>query len=176
MIHTAKHPQSLRQLALFVVVIGFAANSFADADGNLAGQRLYEQHCAACHGAKGEGVAEKQTEPLIGDRSLLDLTAVIVETMPEDDPERVVGDDANSVATYIYDSFYSPVAQARNKPPCVELSRLTVRQYQNALADLIGGFAEASRWDERRGLSAEYFNAKNFQRSKRVIERVDATV
>ena len=53
---------------------------------------------------------------------------------------------------------------------------MTVRQYQNTVADLISSFTGASRWDERRGLNAEYFNAKNFQRDKRVIERADATV
>jgi hypothetical protein len=175
-IRTTKHPANLRSFGLLVAVIGCAANANAEVDGISTGQRIYEEHCARCHGAAGEGVAEKQTEPLVGDRALQDLTAVIVETMPEDDPGKVVGDDAKAVAEYIYDAFYSPVAQARNKPPRVELSRLTVRQYQNAVADLIGSFTGASRWDERRGLDAEYFDSKNFQRDKRVIERVDVRV
>ncbi len=175
-IHTANYLPSLRLLGLFVAMLGVAVSVSADDKATLAGQRIYGQRCASCHGAHGEGVAEKQPEPLIGDRSLQDLTEVIVETMPEENPEQVVGDEAQAVAAYIYDAFYSPIAQARNKPPRVELSRLTVRQYQNAIADLIGNFTGASRWDERRGLSAEYFNSKNFQRDKRVIERVDAMV
>ncbi|MEO8496818.1 MAG: PA14 domain-containing protein, partial [Planctomycetota bacterium] len=176
MIHTAKYSKSLRVLCLFVAAIVAATSARAADDGTQAGQRIYVQHCASCHGTTGEGVAEKQPEPLVGDRSLIELTEVIVETMPEDDPDTIVGDDAKAVAEYIYDAFYSPVAQARHRPPRVELSRLTVRQYQNALADLIGSFTGASSKDDRRGLNAEYFNSKNFQRDKRVIERMDATV
>lgn len=176
MIHPFKPSKSLCILGVFVAGISFVAKSRADVDGNLAGQRIYEQHCASCHGATGEGVAEKQPEPLVGDRSLLDLTEVIIDTMPEENPDQVVGDEAKAVAEYIHEAFYSPIAQARNKPPRVELSRLTVRQYQNTVADLIGGFTGANRWDERRGLNAEYFDSKNTRRDKRVIERVDATV
>lgn len=176
MIRTTKPTRNLRLLGLIVVAISFAATLRGEVDATSIGQRVYEQHCASCHGAKGEGVAEKQPEPLVGDRSLIDLTEVITETMPEDDPDEIVGDEAKAVAEYIYDAFYSPIAQARNRPARVELSRLTVRQYQNTIADLIGSFTGASRWDERRGLNAEYFNSKNFQRDKRVIERVDATV
>ncbi|MDA1054148.1 MAG: hypothetical protein O3C40_27180 [Planctomycetota bacterium] len=94
----------------------------------------------------------------------------------KDEPEQIVGDEAQAVAEYIYNAFYSPIAQARSKAPRVELSRLTVRQYQNTIADLIGSFTGANRCDQQRGLNAEYFNAKNFQRDKRAIERVDATV
>jgi cytochrome c553 len=166
----------LRSVGLFLVALSIAATSLADVDAPSPGQQIYELRCASCHGANGEGVAEKQPEPLVGDRSLQDLTEVIVETMPEENPEQVVGDAAKAVAEYVYDAFYSPIAQARNKPPRVELSRLTVRQYQNTIADLLGGFTGTSRWDERRGLNAEYFNSKNFQRDKRAIERVDATV
>ena len=60
--------------------------------------------------------------------------------MPDDDPGTCVGEDAEKVAAYIHDAFYSKTAQARNKPARIELSRLTVRQYQNTLADLIGSF------------------------------------
>ena len=71
--------------------------------------------------------------------------------MPEDAPGDCVGEDAEKVAAYIYESFYSKAAQARNKfqPPRIELSRLTVRQYQNAVADLFGSFQAPARWDER---------------------------
>src|SRR5207244_12673845 len=50
------------------------------------------------------------------------------------------------VAAYIHDAFYSPLGQARNKPARIELSRLTVRQYQNAVADLVGSFRTPGRW------------------------------
>ena len=50
------------------------------------------------------------------------------------------------------------IAQARNKfqLPRIELSRLTVRQYRNAVTDLIGSFRSSGRWDEERGLKGEY--------------------
>ena len=78
--------------------------------------------------------------------------------MPEDAPGECVGEDAERVAAYIYDTFYSKDAQARNKfrLPRIELSRLTVRQYRNAVTDLIGSFRESGRWDEQRGLKGEY--------------------
>ena len=176
MADTLKNSISLRLLSPFVVAISLAATSMGEVEPPLRGQQIYVQHCASCHGTQGEGVADKQPEPLVGDRSLQELTEVINETMPEDDPDQVVGDAAKAVAQYVYDAFYSAVAQARNKPPRVELSRLTVRQYQNAIADLIGSFTGVSNWDQRRGLNGEYFNAKNFRRDKRVIERTDAMV
>ncbi len=77
--------------------------------------------------------------------------------MPDDAEKKVSADDAAQVAGYIYDAFYSPEARARNKPARIELSRLTVRQYQNAIADLIGSFRPAFEWGaERRGLRGEY--------------------
>ena len=40
--------------------------------------------------------------------------------------------------------------------PRIELSRLTVRQYRNSVADLIGSFRNRGRWDEKRGLKGDY--------------------
>ena len=77
--------------------------------------------------------------------------------MPEDAPGECVGEDAEKVAAFIYEAFYSKAAQARNKfqAPRIELSRLTVRQYRNAVADLVGSFRSAGRWDDQRGLKAD---------------------
>ncbi len=68
--------------------------------------------------------------PLAGDRSVSQLTRLIARTMPKDTDDKCSGEDAQKVAAYIYDAFYSKTAQARNKPPRIELSRLTVRQYR----------------------------------------------
>ena len=68
------------------------------------------------------------------------LAQLIAKTMPEDDPGTCVGPDAEKVAAYIHEAFYSKTAQARNAPARIELSRLTVRQYRNAVADLVGSF------------------------------------
>ncbi len=80
--------------------------------------------------------------------------------MPKDADKKCTGDDAQKVAAYIHEAFYSKAAQARNKPPRIELSRLTVRQYRNAVADLIGDFRTPGRWDEQRGLHGEYFKSR----------------
>ena len=105
--------------------------------------------------------------PLVGERSVAGLARLIAKTMPEDAPGDCVGEDAEKVAAYIYESFYSKSAQARNKfqPPRIELSRLTVRQYKNAIADLLGSFQAPARWDDQRGLKAEYSSRSRRRRN-----------
>ena len=147
----------------------------AAAGDERTGQQIYKDLCATCHGANGEGVDEHYPHPLIGDRSLKELTQYIEESMPEDDPSKCVGEDAAKVAAYVFDTFYSAVAQARNKPARVELSRLTVRQYQNAVADLVGTFRSAGKWGTERGLKGEYYKSRRPGRDRQ-IERIDPTV
>jgi len=132
--------------------------------------------CASCHGARGEGTGENHPDPLAGDKSVAQLIELIAETMPEDDPGTCTGEDAERVAAYIYDAFYSPAAQARNKPPRLELARLTVRQYQNAVADLVGSFSQPGQWGDERGLRGEYYDSRRTRREKRVFERIDAMI
>lgn len=140
------------------------------------GARIFAERCASCHGKAGQG-SEEFPRALAGDKSVAQLTRLIARTMPEDDPGTCVGKDAENVAAYIFDAFYSPIAQARIKPPRIELSRLTVRQYRNAVADLIGSFkAPGAKWDDKRGLRAEYFKGRQFRGGNRVIERVDPEV
>jgi len=141
-----------------------------------AGRRIYMDQCASCHGDSGQGTTDSYPEPLAGDRSIFDLTDLITRTMPEGEPETCVGDDAHAVATYIHNAFYSLDAQARLHPPRVELARLTVPQYRNAVADLAGSFTGGGQVDQSRGLAAEYFNDRRPRRDKRIIERTDATV
>lgn len=141
------------------------------------GKQIYEQLCVKCHGTNGEGVKGKHFKPLIGDRSLADLARQIDETMPEDDPDKCVGEDAARVAKYIYDAFYSKAAQERNNRPRIELSRLTVRQYRNTISDVLGSFTEPGRWTDERGLRGEYYKNRNIRgRGDRALERVDPVV
>lgn len=139
------------------------------------GEQIYKETCASCHGMTGEGTKD-QPKVLAGDLSLEQLATVIGKTMPEGEPEKCVGEDAKKVAAYIHEAFYSPIAQARIKPARVELSRLTVRQYQNVLTDLIGSFRQPSKWEEPGGLRAEYFKGRRTGRGDRVIERIDPVV
>jgi hypothetical protein len=140
----------------------------------MTGQQTYLLRCASCHGAKGEGT-KLRAQPLTGDRSMSDLAQVIAKTMPPG-PKKCGAAEAKKVAAFIYDAFYSPVAQARNVPARVALSRLTVRQFRNSVADLIGSFREPTRPEPQRGLRAEYFKAKRFDNGERVLQRVDPEV
>jgi hypothetical protein len=146
------------------------------APGARAGEQIYRADCARCHGPNGEGVADKHDEPLYGDRSTKSLARLIAKTMPEDRDEKSSPEEAGKVAEYIYDAFYSPAARARNQPARIQLARLTVPQYLNSVADLAGSFRERKQSDSRRGLSAEYFNARNFRDQKQVIERIDPKI
>jgi len=141
------------------------------------GLAIYREHCGRCHGHAGAGTPDVP-EPLVGDRSVNQLAAYIHETMPEDDPSKVTGDAARQVAEYIHGGFYSAVARDRNRPARVELSRLTVRQYQNTAADLIASFRNRGPGiDSRRGLRAEYFRSRSFDRqSGLVYEQIDPQI
>lgn len=121
------------------------------------GEQIWQAQCAKCHGVRGEGVEGEYAEPLIGDKPIGELARIIEETMPADDPGTCIGPAAAKVAAYLYDAFYSPIAQARNRPARVAFSRLTVPQYRNAVADLIASFRGAPpERGEPSGLSARY--------------------
>jgi hypothetical protein len=138
------------------------------------GRQIYEAKCANCHGKGGEGT--KRYKPaLAGDRSVAQLTTLIAETMPEDDPS-LTADEAAAVAKYVHESFYSPVARERNRPARVDLARLTVRQYRHAVADVVGSFRWSPKWGDERGLKGEYYKGRRFRPTDRVLERTDREV
>ncbi len=140
------------------------------------GRAVYVAHCASCHGDKGQGVEQSYPQPLVGDLSVKELTAYITATMPEGAPEKCQGADAEKVAEYIHHEFYSVFAQVRNRPPQIDLSRLTVRQYRNCLTDLAASFSWQGNWDDKRGLQARYYTTRRRTKENLKIERQDATV
>ena len=142
-----------------------------------AGLAVYREHCGRCHGENGVGTGAVP-DPLVGDRSVNQLAAYIDEAMPEDNPALVSAEQARQVAEYIHGAFYSAVARDRNRPARVELSRLTVRQYQNTAADLFAIFRGSGPGiDNRRGLRAEYFRSRNFDRNTGLVyEQIDPQV
>ncbi|WP_165251556.1 DUF1592 domain-containing protein [Paludisphaera soli] len=167
-------PPSMRFLALLGVLVTCLDRAFADEPSR--GQALYAKQCLSCHGAAGEG-SEDYPYALVGDKSVKELSSYITKTMPEDDPGTCVGEDAEAVASYIHEAFYSSIAQARNKPARIELSRLTVRQYQNALTDLIGGFRGPMEWDGPKGLQGVYSKShQHWKKEDRIIDRVDPRI
>ena len=166
---------TLSMLATLGSLAAFGA-CFANAS-EKTGEQVYRQKCAACHGPSGEGTKDFPRS-LEGDRSIVQLTRLIEKTMPEDDPGTCVGPEAEKVAAFIFDAFYSKAARERNTPPRLELSRLTVRQYRNTLTDLIGAFRWNANWDwqAKGGLRGEYFKSRHFNDNDRVIDREDPVV
>ena len=162
-------------LTVLVIVMIGAGTIFAG-ESTLTGEAIYQAKCASCHGAKGEGKTESYPHPLVGDRSIGELTEYISKSMPEDKPGTCVGEEALRVSRFIHDSFYSSTAQARNKPVRLELSRLTVRQYRNSIADVMAHFQGDGSSDRRSGLVGEYFKSRNVWGNDRVIERIDPLV
>ena len=123
-----------------VVVLGLPL--WAEEAAHL-GAVIYEKQCAECHGKTGEGVPGEFEGPLRGDRSIKSLTKLITKTMPEEAPETCVGADAEMVADFVYNAFYSPEASeklGRGANARIELTRMTVGQYRNSVADLLGQF------------------------------------
>ena len=146
-----------------IVLLALGAHLTPAAAAELTGSQIYRQQCARCHGAEGEGNKKEYPQPLAGKRSVAQLARYIAKSMPDDDPGTVTRPEADKVAAYIYDAFYSPAAQVRQKPPRIELSRLTVRQYRNAVMDLVAGFRPAPPAvleGGGTGLRGEYFKGK----------------
>lgn len=143
-----------------------------------AGTAIYLRQCARCHGKAGEG-ARDYPQPLVGNRSLPQLTKYIARYMPEDAPGTCTGPDAEKVAAYIFDAFYSPAAQARLKTPRPTFARLTVAQYRFAVADLVGGIpaGKATKAAESAsGLRGEYYTGGGKRKRTLAFTRVDPRV
>ena len=157
-----------------LVIVSLSQASAAGQD--KAGAKLYSLHCAKCHGSRGEGGTDSFVDPLQGDLSVAELARYIDETMPEQDPELVQGEDAKTVAKFIFDKFYSEQAQIKSNRPRVELARLTVDQYRNRVADVVASFSNPVLWDEKRGLPAEYFASRYRSQKMRLSQQTDATI
>jgi cytochrome c553 len=143
------------------------------------GAKVFAAQCAPCHGAKGEG-GPGYPRPLAGERSAGQLAAYIASAMPPG-PKHASPAEAKKVAAFLYDSFYSPLAQERNRPARVALSRLTVRQYRLAVADLVGTFRPAPQRPAageapQQGLKAAYYKKRNFGKEDLALERTDPQV
>ena len=90
------------------VLLFLCAGSFCySLEINGPGKQMYMKQCSSCHGDKGEGVKGEYEEAMLGDWSLSKLTRYVIKSMPDDDPDLCVGDDAAQVAKYIFNAFYS---------------------------------------------------------------------
>ena len=165
---------------LLVAVAAFASASETESSEKVAntphavGQRIYSQQCQICHGKNGIGGTDGYTDPLTGDASINELTELISDTMPEEDPDLCVADDAKAVATYIHETFYSEAAQLRNRPAQQHFSRLTGTQLRQSLADLYQHFHSTPWLEKSGGLSGKYYDSGRNDKKKLKVERVDA--
>lgn len=144
-----------------------------------SGESIYRQKCADCHGQKGQGVEGKYKDALFGDLALPKLTRYIAKNMPDDTPETLSTAEAEAVASFVYQSFYSRAAQARNHPARIEVAHLTNRQYTVTVADLLRQMSATpdALVAEGRGLSAVYYSVAlrgRFDAAKIVHKGVDA--
>jgi len=162
------------------------ADAPIDENQTAKGEAIYRTKCASCHGEKGEGGTKQYAEPLVGDASLRELAKQISDTMPEEDPDSCVGEDAEAVAAYVFEHFYSDAAQVRNRPPRIGLARLTGPQLRQSLADLYSHFRGNPKVTEKRGVNAAYFDRRastipvgdsgRRKNEKKKIERIDPVI
>jgi len=155
-----------RTIKVGLAVVGVAVLAFAGRQGqryykkHLAaprpGEVVYREDCMSCHGPVGQGVAGKSDEPLVGEKSIASLAKYIAREMPENDPGTLSMADATASAEYIHQAFYSAEARARNHPPRIELAHLTVRQYRESVADLLGSLRGVTSTTESGGLAGVY--------------------
>ncbi len=165
----------MRLLRLRFVLIALLMTG--SALGQPDGRKIYVTHCASCHGDKGQGADGEYEEPLWGRKSVESLARYIHRSMPEEKEDTVVDEDAHAVARYIHEEFYSPAAQLRNRPPRVELLRLTNEQFRQSAADLIESFKRPQTFVPERGLRGRYFNVEKMNKEKEhVLERIDPTI
>lgn len=147
------------------------------------GKAIYEKLCLECHGADGTPAEGVDSDPLVGSRNIESLAGRIERTMPEDEEDLCVGEDARLVAEYIYHAFYSEKAQLRKNPIYPDVSRLTGPQFENSVTDLIGSFRNTGYppMMEKRGLKGRYTlddrkKAGNNDFKKEKFERADPVI
>lgn len=173
-----QNPSSIRiRTLLFLTIVVWPVATTAKADEDL-GKQIYVRQCASCHGDAGEGVEGKYSEPLFGDLSLQSLTDLISDTMPEEDPDLCVADDAQAVAQFVFDAFYSAKAQTRFQPK-IELAHRTNIQHRNSIADLLSRFSGKIWLGDKKpapGLKGNYFASRGFDSTKKLTERVDPSI
>ncbi|GAB4462448.1 MAG: PA14 domain-containing protein [Armatimonadaceae bacterium] len=139
-----------------------------------SGEQVFQKQCAPCHGKSGEGTPAF-SRALTGDLSVNQLARYISQNMPPG-PKKCPPADAEKVAAYMHEAFYSPLAQERLRPARVSLSRLTVRQMRNSVSDLLAAFRPQVSAGQERGLKGEYFKSRHFRKEDRILERVDPQI
>ncbi len=159
---------------VLLLTIPLGPNSRAD---EAHGKKIYALQCASCHGSQGQGETDEYQPALSGEHSIEALAGIITRTMPEENPEACVAQDALDVAEYMYHEFYAPSSRRRTAQARVELVRLTANQHRSALADLMGDAVTGRiHLTGKQGIPAKYYNARNTRKDQLVLERTDPTI
>lgn len=165
--------------ALLIMLI-MSTESFCDEknDANQfeLGKQIYLKQCANCHGQDGEGNPQEYESPLYGDQSLSALVKIIDETMPSDKANLCKGKDAEAVGRYIFETFYTEYARQRNAKPRIELSRLTVNQLRNCVADAMQELVPQRKIDKRGGLYGTFYKSRNANGKSLVFHQINSGV
>jgi hypothetical protein len=140
------------------------------------GAELFEKRCASCHGAHGEGTPHEYPQALSADRPVAQLARFIARAMPADAPGTCRADEAERLAAYIHEAFSSEATPTRAQTPHLGVTRLTVGQYRNAVADLTASFRTPLPRDDARGLLGDYYTMKPDREHKRVMQRLDPEI
>ncbi len=140
------------------------------------GRATYVEQCSRCHGLKGQGTKWFE-HPLQGELTVSELTKLISDTMPEDAPDSCVGEQAIAVAEFIFDHFYSVEARTRHSKNSSQLQRRTVRQYKNAILDLILSLQNSEMPAiVEKGLTARYFGWERERGDRKIADQIDLLV
>jgi hypothetical protein len=162
------------QSLLLALILGASSMGLANSPN---GKKLYAEHCAECHGEKGEGVEDEYSKPLVGDWPITKLIHYVDKTMPDYDPDLVKGKEADAISRFLYESFYKK-PELFKKDSKVQLARLTNRQYRQSVTDLFGQFEGHPTLNKsERGLKGKYYNAEGMNKRKKMhAEQVDSII
>ena len=176
--HFAVYQSMLRTQLSIAVLVAFHLFVGQLIAQNQRGREIYQAQCASCHGAQGQGIESEYSERLEGDLTLDALREVIEGTMPDQDPDLCVAEDADAVAQYVFSEFYSATARS-NRLAEIELVHRTNLQYKNSISDLAARFSGRAWLDENmkeRGFKGRYFSSRNFDVQKSIGERIDGKI
>ena len=142
-----------------------------------SGAQIYAKHCLSCHGERGQGVAGEYDESLVGTKSIASLAKYIHRTMPDENEEAVIDEDAHLVAEYIHSAFYSPEAQAKINPVRKDLLRRTQYQHRRAITDIVQSFRGRAKLGIKNGLRGHYYHKEKMDdRKKELTKRIDPRI
>jgi len=166
---------SLGSSLLMILALAAPQSKKAPTNASIDGKTLFTKKCAPCHGPGGQGGAG-YSNPLAGDLTIEELSKYIATSMPPGAKKTPVS-EAKLVAGFIHNEFYSPLAQERNRPARLTLSRLTVKQFKNAVADLIN----TNEWNpvvsgNAGGLKAQIYKTREKKKENLLVERTDTEV